>query len=204
MNFRLNAFNRLSQWLLGYVFRRRRTVIIHAQMGFACDGSDIPTLDVDPYESLAFRNKLPYTYSFHTDFYGEQYMIREIPRNIFFTGPDPAYKPPEYCDWDVEEYEVGDKLHMDAIATPLSLSHRISTNLNGVDTFWVRCGGENSLKEELQKCLSVSADLQRTMKRKASDCVDPPERAMKRKASGCLDTPVSCKLRRGVQANVDG
>lgn len=179
-------------------------MIIQAQMASRCYESDIPTLGVDPYESLAFRHKLPYTYSLHTDFYGEQYMIREIPRNIFFTGPDPAYKPPEKCDWDAEEYEVGDKLHMDAIATPISLSHCISTNLKGIDTFWVRCYGEIRLKEEVQKCLSVSADLQRAMKRKASSCLDSPERAMKRKAPGCLGTPVSCKLRRGVQANVDG
>lgn len=97
----------------------------------------IPYVAVDPYSSLAAKHKLPYSYSFVTDFYGNEFVVREIPRRNFFKGPDPSFKPLSDPDWIGGEYEIGDVLPIDSIATPIGLSFFISKKMRGVDTLWV-------------------------------------------------------------------
>ena len=88
------------------------------------------TVHVDPYASLAYRHKLPYTYTFVTDFYGVEFLVREQPRSHYFNDPDPQFKSLTHPDWKGEEFQVGDVFPPNSIVTPISMSRYIRKNMS--------------------------------------------------------------------------
>lgn len=126
-----------------------------------CD--DIPTYVDDPYESLGTRHKLDYTYSFETVSGGGSFIVRDSPRNMFFSGPDPEYKPKEECDWDWAEYDVGDDLHENAIATPISLFRHFKKKMRNKKTYSV------CITEEVKLSLALNSMTLVTRKRKKTE-----------------------------------
>lgn len=99
-------------------------------------------ISVDPYFSLAVRHKLPYTYSFCTDFYGNEFMVREVPRDMYFKGPDPSYLPLCSDVFSGEEYEVGDEFPENSIVTPGNLLVRLKKTYGKIRTYWVKAKDE--------------------------------------------------------------
>lgn len=105
----------------------------------AFDATEVRVMKVDPYVSLAKRFKLPYTYSWETDFFGELFLVREEPRNVFFSGPDPDFVSLDAKMFRQVEYDVGEELHLGAIATPDGVADflRSSKVLRGIEIDWV-------------------------------------------------------------------
>lgn len=97
------------------------------------DGEDaIPNVEIDPYMSLAERHKLGYVYSFHTDFYGVDYLVREIPRNMYFSGCDPNFKTLNDPAWFYEECTVEQKFTFPQVADPNGMIMVFTKQFRGI------------------------------------------------------------------------
>ena len=115
----------------------------------------IPTfVDPDPYATLCTRHKLTYTYSFQTDFLtGEEYLVRNVPRNIFFTGPDPQFKSLDDPDWIGDEYSFEDILDASSIANRFNLESACLKKIRGARFDWVTIESRIGEREHLDNVL---------------------------------------------------
>lgn len=101
-------------------------------------GDDCLTMyDLDPYTELQKRHKMPYSYTFES-VGGEDFLIRHLPRTIFFSGPDPQYVSLQSSEWTGEEFQLDDILPRYSIASCYSLRRCIFNKLGHVDLMDVK------------------------------------------------------------------
>ena len=103
--------------------------MLQSKMGGKWAWGEIPSfLDPDPYRSLAVRHKLPYSYSFVTSFSGDEFLVRNCPRNSFFNSRDPEFQPIDEGSihkWQSEEFTLDDELNANSIASKYNIMDAI-------------------------------------------------------------------------------
>lgn len=121
-------------------------------------------VDPDPYSRLARMHKMPYSYSFETDFQGDQFLVRHRPRNMFFNFADPQYIPTNNELWrGGEEYTIFDELPHNSIPTKYSIVDvaRDKNKNQYINFDWVstRISAESSLKRRLESYLRAATEV---------------------------------------------
>ena len=119
-------------------------------------------IDPDPYCQLRRRHKLPYTYSFETDFFGNEFLVRLCPRNLFFNFADPDFLATDEKNielWRGAEFEVDEKPPEQSIATKYNILDAFRKNRCGyVDFDWVSIDVKISEKQSIDLVLEGAID----------------------------------------------
>ena len=114
-------------------------------------------LDPDPYAMLQRRHKLKYSYSWQTDFLGNEFLVRLYPRNMFFNSADPDYCATDGKNidlWRGEEFQVDDKPPENSIATKYNVIDVYRKKYSRyVDFDWI------STEDDLQVAKKQSIDM---------------------------------------------